>query len=383
MPGWWSLIQTPLIHLLFGLPFLIYSVRFKPRSSQNGPSMGKVRSERAPSHHHGWLQRLPLWWALTTPNFATALSIPSDSTAFSPRPFDRFAPRCPADLDSVRKFDPSLVVVRCDDDDDDSSNTTTTGAREECYWVAVHRSSTPSRDDTTMPSSTNVRDEFWNAMRSSTDHPPPAAVMMNNAAAAENAGTSSDGDAAAPVAVARLYRPPNNNNDAANNNHFLLDCMRCVLKKEDSDANCEGSSEHAEALCVAIDTLLEYYLETLQPNQFEGAIRTKATLVAAPLLERRGFVPVHTLRPDMASHVSSLDQCLSSYAERAVATSSSSTVTPAARRRAINIVSRLSRIDRAADLQERQRLDAQNDSSSSSGNDDDDDDPWQGMRRFL
>jgi hypothetical protein len=349
--------------------------------------MGKVRSERAPSHH-GWLQRLPFWWALTTPNFATALSIPSDSSAFSPsspRPFDRFAPRCPADLDSVRKFDPSLlvVVVRCDDDDD-SSNTTTTGAREECYWVAVHRSSTPSHGDDTMPSSTNVRDEFWNAMRSSTDQPPPAAVMMNNAAAAENAGTSSgDGDAAAPVAVARLYRPPNkNNNDAANNNHFLLDCMRCVLKKEDSDASCEGSSEHAEALCVAIDTLLEYYLETLQPNQFEGAIRTKATLVAAPLLERRGFVPVQTLRPDMASHVSSLDQCLSWYAERAVATSSSSaTVTPAARRRAINIVSRLSRIDRAADLRERQRLDAQNDSSS--GNDDDDDDPWQGMRRFL
>jgi hypothetical protein len=246
---------------------------------------------------------------------------------------------------------------------------TTTG--RECYWVAIHRSA-PTRDYTTMPT-TNLRDEFWNAMRSATDHQPPA-VMMGNAAAEDDAG---DGGAAAPVAVARLYRPPTSKTA----DHFLLDCMRCVLKKEETDANCEGSSEHAEALCVAIDTLLEYYLETLQPNQFEGAIRTKATLVAAPLLESRGFVPVQTLRPDMASHVSSLDQCMSWYAERAVATAN--TVTPGARRRAINIVSRLSRIDRAADLRERQRLDAQNDNSSSSDGNDDDDDPWQGMRRFL
>lgn len=257
----------------------------------------------------------------------------------------------------MRIFDPSL------------------GQADNEMWVAVYRSSNNKP-------SVFVRDEFLNAMRSATnavnlvstsqgslEQLDGAFVKRRHSDATTANGAAATSSSSSPVAVARLHQPENAS-------HFLLDSIRCVLKKEETDTTCDGSasgaSEHTEALCVAIDALLERYLHS--NDHFEGAIRTKATLVAAPLLESRGFAPVQELSSDMATHVSSLDQCLASYAERAVASSKS----PAARQRAINIVSRLGRIDRTADLQERKRREESEDRAS-----DDDYDPWKSMRQYL
>jgi hypothetical protein len=383
-----------------------------------------IRSVRVPSHHDrlcrtttamtscGWF--LMMMMMIPTRSIVVQAATPkmaslSSSSSLLLLLLDRFTPKCPADLDDIRKFDPSLV--RLGTSSDEISLLLPSSRSDDEYWVAVHRSpswpdvssSNNNQHTTTKPISPYGRDEFLMAMRSATDRKVDDAAIRvmpstKDEAGGENGSSSNYASAAvalgAPVAVARLYRPKTTNNNKNNNNdddddddidyadHYLLDSMRCVLRKEETDASCDGSSEHAEALCVAIDTLLEYYLESLmRRDQFEGAIRTKATLVAAPLLESRGFVPVQTLRSDMASHVSSLDQCLSCYAERAVAVTSQST-TPAARQRAINIVARLGRIDRASDLRERQRLD-QEAEKDSKGGDADDYDPWRSMRRYI
>lgn len=260
--------------------------------------------------------------------------------------FDRFIPICPADGETVRNFDSSLGYED-----------------NEGIWVAVYRSSNNKP-------SVFIRDEFLNAMRSATDAVNFLSQDSSLDFAFVNPGRNEDPSSSnAPVAVARLHQPE----DAS---HVFLDSMRCVLKKEATDHTCDGSesgaSEHTEALCVAIDALLEHYLQS--NDRFEGKIRTKATLVSAPLLEARGFTPVSELCRDMATHVSSLDQCLSRYAERAVAASKS----PAARQRAITIVSHLGRIDRTADLQEHSSREDKNDTGNG-----EDYDPWQSMRQYI
>ena len=103
---------------------------------------------------------------------------------------------------------------------------------------------------------------------------------------------------------------------------YLLDCWQCRLPKEKNvvvdEFSPEGEtvSEHTMALEAVLDALLERHLSRESPGTslFEGAIRTKATLVSAPLLERRGFVPIEELQSDMTTHISSLDACLHHYA---------------------------------------------------------------------
>jgi len=166
-----------------------------------------------------------------------------------------------------------------------------------------------------------------------------------------------------PVAIARLLR----NEDES----YVLDCLRCSLRKEKMDASCDGGSEHCEALSVAIDALVEHYCT--HHTAFDGIIRTKATLMSAPLLEARGFVPVTKLSLDMASHTSCLDACLSEYAKRSVSTS----LGPAARESAMSIVSRLGMLDRDADVLRSQESSAEDDESDPTG------DPWAGMKQFI
>jgi hypothetical protein len=225
--------------------------------------------------------------------------------------FDRFRSVCPADVDSIRQYDPTLA--------DDS--------HENSVWVAVYRS------NNNQPS-VLIRDEFAHAMRSATG------AFNNSNDNLDKGKLSIPLQAKAPVAIARLR--------AVDEDTWVMDSMRCVLKKETMDDSCDGGSEHCEALSVAIDTLLYNHLSS-SSSFFEGAIRIKATLTSGVLLEERGFREVTTLEKDMASHVSSLDDCLQKYAERSI--SNTVAKSPGAQQRALEIVSILGRLDRARDLQ--------------------------------
>ena len=112
--------------------------------------------------------------------------------------------------------------------------------------------------------------------------------------------------------------------------------LACSLKKEDTDETCDGQSEYAEAISICIDELILNHLR--MGNPFDKSIRTKATLFSGSLLTNRGFQEVNELCIDMASHISSLEDSLNKYAERAVATVSRS---PGARDRALQILSYL------------------------------------------
>mmetsp|Transcript_20261 Transcript_20261/g.45941 ORF Transcript_20261/g.45941 Transcript_20261/m.45941 type:complete len:208 (-) Transcript_20261:67-690(-) len=120
-----------------------------------------------------------------------------------------------------------------------------------------------------------------------------------------------------PVAVARL-RP-----SGADDGNYVIDSLRCKLKKETTNAACDGGSEHTEALAAAIDELLLRDLRRRAENSerrgspYGGSVRVKATLVSGVLLEARGFREVTALAGDMATHTSDYGMALERYAERA------------------------------------------------------------------
>lgn len=239
---------------------------------------------------------------------------------------DRFRLTCPADLNSIRRFEPSLVADVAEDNGNNH------------VWVAVYRSHNNKP-------SVLVKDEFLHAMNAATTATSsPTSDAQCDASFAPPVGIAES----SPVAVARL-RPVNDDEDDA---HFVLDSLRCILIKENMDPECDGGSEHTEALATAIDGLIQHYLDNLMPESkfpcFESSIRVKATLFSASLLEDRGFVPVTELNKYMHTHVSSLDDCFERYAARSVSTSFQS---PGIRQRAVDIVSKLGYIDRAADKQ--------------------------------
>ena len=269
-----------------------------------------------------------------------SLSIPE--TTFSL--FDRFRPSCPADVGSIKRFDPALA-------ENDHPDT---------IWVAVFRSSNNKP-------SVFVRDEFFNAMRTATDISPEKSNLDFQSDIIENNIGNTIDSKETPVAVARLT--PSLDFE----NCWTLDNMRCALKKEETNDVCDGGSEHTEALCVAIDSVLIHYLTKNKESLFDGRIRTKATLVSGTLLENRGFQPVQCLSKDMASHVCSLDVCMERYASRVVDTSARS---PGARDRAIRICSLLGQIDSATNLEMSESLNNKND-------EEEDYDPWAGVKKFL
>jgi hypothetical protein len=271
--------------------------------------------------------------------------------------FDRFRAQCPVDdLSIISRFDPSLIVAKEQEgggDDDDAA------------WVAVFRSNSNgpavlARDDFFVSmdlavSTAASKDEIGNSNSRGTD-------------GASNSSIETRVTAQAPVAVARLRK------SEVNDKQWVLDSIRCSLKKENTNEDCDGGSEHTEALSVCIDELMVHHLTKSPSRHFEQIIRCKATLVAAPLLETRGFEEMEELSRDMATHISSLNGALEKYAERASSVDSVVWKSPRTRDRTLQIVSLLGRLDQS---DERQYDVGDNDTDS------DNPDPWSSMKQYL
>lgn len=316
--------------------------------------------------------------------------------------FDRFRPHCPADFESIRQFQPSLVPDYRHENDTD-------------VWVAVYRS------NNNQPS-VLVRDEFLHKMRSATQQTQQQQQLpivsstttmtssISSSSFVNPAIVSKSQRDAAPVAVARLSKQTiqhsSSDNDTLNENEqtvgtensnhhvYVIDSVRCILKKESMESSCDGGSEHTEALATAIDALLLHYVSRSTKindsshnnnnnaqwtSAFEGIIRVKSTLVAATLFEDRGFVPITDfVHNDMTvTHISSLDRALSCYARRCVA----SNLGPTARCRAVDLVSWLGRIDREDDILNAQRIQEQE--RRAKMNHKDEQDPWANIKQFI
>jgi len=234
---------------------------------------------------------------------------PGDGAGGAASPMlDRFRADCPADPAAVRLFDPALPPADGDGE---------AGGGKDDAWVAVYRSSN------NLPS-VIMRDGLFQAMKIATTVDVTDATAAGGESGLEvaapadaGAGAGSGVEAQAPVAVARL-RPDGSGS-------HVLDCLRCSLKKEDTDVQCDGGSDHAEALGVCLDELLTHHLRTTPAEgqgsaAFDGSIRVRATLVSAPLLTDRGYAELDEfpLPADMCTHVSDLAGCLGRYADRVV-----------------------------------------------------------------
>lgn len=242
------------------------------------------------------------------------------ASSFSMAFTDRFRAKCPADINSVNQFDPSLTVNGNDE-----------------AWVAVYRSSN------NLPS-VLLQDDFRNAMRIATSVQTDGTSQSTSVdyeysrhieIGAANSDSSSTGvKAKIPIAVAKIAP------SSVVEGKYVISEMRCSLKKEDQNKDCDGNSEHCEAISICIDELIIHHLSEGKP--FDNSIRVKATLVSGKLLEERGFQEIDEMSKDMATHISSLDSCLIKYAERAVASVSKN---PGARERALKIVQLLGKED--------------------------------------
>lgn len=271
--------------------------------------------------------------------------------------------------DAVDEFDQSLYASLQNESDD--------------LWVAVYRSNNNKP-------SVVVRDDFFRAMNDATsgnndDSEADDAAANTVSTVSGTASFLSDTmpslleiPSTKPVAIARLQKSETSTEEKT---VYLLDNLRCSLKKENQDETCDGGSEFVEALSVAVDTLILKHLQRLLqdtiPNDddddstldvvFEGTVRTKATLFSGKLFEQRGFTEVETLSRDMATHVSSYEACFSKYADRTIEAS----MAAGTRDRALQIVALLGRLD--PELQKEE----------SNGNGDSDEyDPWANMQLY-
>lgn len=292
-----------------------------------------------------------------------ALSAPSGGGATAFTNYDRFRASCPADLSCIRQFEPSLVPAGKEEVNDEEA------------WVAVFRSSN------NLPS-VFVKDDFMNAMRIATtftadtqDGGDEANTLITVSSAERklekttSVTPSSVGgaiQASKPVAVAHLSKSPDHPGQ------WVIDSMRCALKKEDTDSACDGGSEHSEAVSICIDELLLHHLRS--GRRFEEAIRARGTLVSGVLLEDRGFKEVTELSKDMATHISSIEGGMAKYADRAV---SKAAKNPGARDRALEILSYLGRLDQDKEREVAEEL--------KKGGDDDEEeyDPWAAVKSFI
>jgi hypothetical protein len=300
-------------------------------------------------HHVGLVYGFSMSMSMSMNNNNNLSSI---MTSDSNNKFDRFKSVCINDKKKkesvIKEFgDESLLSSlglhsknnNVDDENDDDNE----------LWAAVYRSNNNKP-------SVIVRDDFFRAMNDATTTTTTTKSAdddnaMNNVSTISPSNTAtflSDTipdllqiPSSKPVAIARLIKT--NDNDV-----YLLDNLRCSLKKEDQDINCDGGSEYLEALSCAVDTLLLNHLQqklslsssssntnknTQDDNDNDdiifkdGTIRTKATLFNSKLFEQRGFIPIETLSRDMATHVSNYDSCLNSYTERACSGEQSTTTT--------------------------------------------------------
>jgi hypothetical protein len=166
--------------------------------------------------------------------FVNAVSTPSLVA------FDRFCASCPSDLDAIRRFDPTLVFNNFDGED---------------KWVAMFRTAN------NLPS-VFVRDSFFDAMTSAT--------KSLSSSSRDNASSITGGSSGAmivanrdesqtPVAIARL-RIGDGDISNSSSSYYIMDAMRCSIRKEDTNLDCDGGSEHSEALGVCIDEIVLAYL---------------------------------------------------------------------------------------------------------------------------
>ena len=51
-----------------------------------------------------------------------------------------------------------------------------------------------------------------------------------------------------------------NDDDEYHSSYYIIDSMRCSLRKEVTDPDCDGGREHAEAIGICIDELVLEYL---------------------------------------------------------------------------------------------------------------------------
>lgn len=258
---------------------------------------------------------------------------------------NRFKAVCPADSSTIAQFDPNLLKSESND--------------SECTWVAIFRS------NNNLPS-VLIKDDFLNAMRIATsvetDGSSPSTAVNDTSISGqiENVNEGAEGvKARAPVAIGRIS--PSKDFEG----QYTIDTLRCSLKKEDTNKACDGESEHAEAISICMDELILYHLE--EGRDFDGVIRTKATIHQGRLLEDRGFEEVQELSRDMATHISSLESSVIKYAERAVETVSKS---PCARDRALKILNKLGHQNPQSDEKK---------SAGQSKGEDSDYDPWAGI----
>jgi hypothetical protein len=286
---------------------------------------------------------------------------------------DRFRSVClvgPESKQAVDEFDSTLYSTLNSDPESD-------------LWVAIYRSNNNKP-------SVVVRDDFFRAMNEATSGKNDDETASSDAGSDSVSNTVSTVSGAAsflsdtmpslleipstkPVAIARLCKSETSTDTKT---VYLLDNLRCSLKKENQDASCDGGSEFVEALSVAVDMLLLWHLQKLLRNDdeetdkvvFEGTIRTKATLFSGKLFEQRGFAEVETLSKDMATHVSNYDACFNKYADRSI----EATIAAGTRDRALQIVALLGRLD----------PDAQKDDSGGDGSDNDEYDPWANMQLY-
>eukprot|EP00571_Detonula_confervacea_P005410 CAMPEP_0172316464 /NCGR_PEP_ID=MMETSP1058-20130122/28332_1 /TAXON_ID=83371 /ORGANISM="Detonula confervacea, Strain CCMP 353" /LENGTH=326 /DNA_ID=CAMNT_0013030779 /DNA_START=13 /DNA_END=993 /DNA_ORIENTATION=+ len=297
-------------------------------------------------------------------------SSPSSSNAYVS--FDRFKASCPSDVNAIRQFDPSLLKDNNDHTEKD----------EEDVWVAVYRSAN------NLPS-VFVRDAFMDAMKVSTtvqEGDSETLVSSSSSLSASiasgvinNSNNGANAEKSKPVAVARLGKDEKSN-------CYIIDSMRCALTKENTDDDCDGGSEHAEAIGVCIDELvlsfLQRYIEKegndkngeKNEMRFDGGIHFRGTLVSGKLLDSRGFREVSELSSDMHSHESDFDGALARYADRS--TSKEVAKNPGARERALKIVSYLGRVDWDEDQRRGKQVDIDDEEES-------DFDPWASVKKFY
>ncbi|KAL7498984.1 hypothetical protein ACHAWT_010033 [Skeletonema menzelii] len=273
---------------------------------------------------------------------------------------DRFTAICPAAPETISKFDSTLI----NDDDDDGSKS------DNDTWVAVYRSKN------NLPS-VFVRDSFFDAMAVATTAQDGDSQTLVSSTTQEGVGVISGNlQGEKPVAVARLTA-------SKDGEKSIIDSMRCTLKKENTNPDCDGGSEHCEAIGVCIDELVISYLQNLLEEEnnavgtdtlhFDGGIRFRGTLFSGKLLEARGFREATQLSADMHSHESDFDGALTNYAERSTSTDISKS--PGARDRSLKIVSLLSKLDRNEDT--KGEVEEEDDEEDS------DYDPWASVKRYL
>ena len=107
-----------------------------------------------------------------------------------------------------------------------------------------------------------VRDSFFDAMTSSTE--------SLSSSSRDNASSITGGSLGAmivanrdesqtPVATARLRRGDGDGSNPSSS-YYIMDAMRCSIRKKDTNLDCDGGSEHSEALGVCIDEIVLTYL---------------------------------------------------------------------------------------------------------------------------